>query len=101
MQRGFWVNGVDTLRDYLRSVESFTNASQAERIACPTLLTRAENDPVADTAEALFDRLRCPKKLIRFTAADGADGHCEMGNRSLLNRRVLYWLDEVLGTPGR
>ena len=31
---------------------------------------------------------------MRFTAAEGADGHCEMTNRSLLNRRVLDWLDE-------
>jgi hypothetical protein len=34
---------------------------------------------------------------MRFTAAEGADGHCEMANRSLLNRRVLDWLDEQLG----
>ncbi len=26
---------------------------------------------------------------MHFSAAEGADGHCEMGNRSLLNRRVL------------
>jgi len=35
--------------------------------------------------------------LMHFTAAEGADGHCEMGNRSLLNRRVLDWLDEQFG----
>jgi pimeloyl-ACP methyl ester carboxylesterase len=96
VQRGFWVNGVDSLRDYLRSVERFTIADRVERITCPTLITRAENDPIADTAESLFEKLKCPKKLIRFTAADGAGGHCEMGNRSLLNRRVLDWLDDVL-----
>ncbi len=31
---------------------------------------------------------------MRFTVAEGAGGHCEMGNRSLLNNRVLDWLDE-------
>lgn len=96
VQRGFWVNGVDSLRDYLRSVERFTIADRVERIACPTLITRAENDPIADTAQTLFEKLACSKTLIRFTAADGADDHCEMGNRSLLNRRVLDWLDDVL-----
>ena len=44
-----------------------------------------------------MDALRCPKTLLRFTAAEGADGHCEMKNRSLLNRRVLDWLDEQFG----
>jgi hypothetical protein len=35
---------------------------------------------------------------VRFTTAEGAGGHCEMGNRSLLNARVLDWLDEQFGT---
>ena len=67
---------------------------RAELIRCPTLITQAENDPLAAGADAFYDALRCPKTLLRFTAAEGADGHCEMRNRSLLNRRVLDWLDE-------
>ena len=94
VQRGFWVHGVDNLRDYLASTELFTMKGRAELIRCPTLITKAENDPLAAEAEAFFDALRCPKTLLRFTAEGGADGHCEMQNRSLLNRRVLDWLDE-------
>ena len=30
-------------------------------------------------------------------AAEGAGEHCEIMNRSLLNRRVFDWLDGVLG----
>jgi pimeloyl-ACP methyl ester carboxylesterase len=44
VQRGFWVHGVQNLRDYLRSAELFTMDDRAERIRCPTLLTMAEND---------------------------------------------------------
>jgi hypothetical protein len=29
-------------------------------------------------------------------AAEGAGDHCEMTNRSLLNRTALDWLDETL-----
>lgn len=97
VQRGFWVNGTDTLRDYLRSVETFTMEGRAESIRCPTLLTLAERDPLTRSTETLFNRLTCPKALIRFTAEEGAGEHCEMMNRSLLNRRVLDWLDGVLG----
>src|SRR5262249_12748218 len=80
--------------------EQFTMRDRAEAIACPTLVTMAENDPLAAGAETFFDALRGPKKaLLRFTAAEGADGHCEMQNRSLLNRRVLDWLDETLVYP--
>ena len=96
VQRGFWVHGVDNLRDYLASAELFTMRGRAEDIRCPTLITQAENDPLSSSAGAFFEALRCPKTLLRFTAAEGADGHCEMRNRSLLNRRVLDWLDEQL-----
>jgi hypothetical protein len=96
VQRGFWVHGVDNLRDYLRSVERFTMDGRAELIRCPTLLTKAEGDPLTAYAQAFFDALRCSKDLIRFTSAEGASGHCEMQNRSLLNRRILDWLDVVL-----
>jgi hypothetical protein len=36
------------------------------------------------------------ERLIKFTAAEGAGDHCEMMNRSLVNRAVLEWLDEIL-----
>jgi pimeloyl-ACP methyl ester carboxylesterase len=94
VQRGYWVHGVGNLRDYLRSAEQFTMDGRAELIRCPTLLTLAEQDPLTGSAQSFLDRLRCPKDLMRFTAAEGAGEHCEMTNRSLLNGRVLDWLDE-------
>ncbi|MNU11392.1 hypothetical protein D3C72_2592100 [compost metagenome] len=56
-------------------------------------MTIAENDPLAAGTQAFFDQLRCPKALTRFSAAEGAGDHCEGANRSLLNRRVLDWID--------
>lgn len=99
VQRGYWVHGVNDLRSYLASTELFTMRGRAELIRCPTLITQAENDALSAGAEAFFDALRCPKTLMRFSAAEGAGGHCEMGNRSLLNGRVLDWLDEQFGNP--
>ena len=94
-QRGFWVHGVDNLRDYLRSAELFTMEGRAELITCPVLLTMAEHDVIAATTPSFFDALRCPKTMLRFSASEGAGDHCEIMNRSLLNRRVLDWLDEL------
>ncbi len=99
VQRGYWVNGAADLGDYLRKVESFTMRGREELIRCPTLFTMAENDPLAVDTPPFFDALTCPKKLFTFRAEEGADGHCEMGNRSLLNQRVLDWLDDVLANP--
>lgn len=95
-QRGYWVNGVDDLRDYLRSIVPYTLKDRAELIQCPTLLTMAEEDPLGGSAPQLFDALTCPKQLVKFTAAEGAGMHCEQQNRSLLNRTVFDWLDGVL-----
>jgi pimeloyl-ACP methyl ester carboxylesterase len=97
VKRGFWVHGVDSLRNYIRATAPFTLDGWIEKIRCPILLTAAEHDPLSAGAEALFARLLCPKRLIRFTAVEGAGDHCEMRNRSLLNRRVLDWLDVTLG----
>jgi hypothetical protein len=42
-----------------------------------------------------------PKELVRFTAAEGAGGHCECAARVLYHQRVFDWLDEVLEAPSR
>jgi alpha-beta hydrolase superfamily lysophospholipase len=94
-QRALWVHGVDSLREYLTEIQSYTLAGRVESIACPTLVTVAENDPLAATSRKLFDGLRSPKTLISFTSAEGAGNHVETFNRSLLNSRVYDWLDDV------
>ena len=97
VQRGLWVHQVDTLMDYLRACVSFRLSDRVGAIACPTLITMAENDPVAMNAKRLYDALTCPKTLVRFTAADGADDHCEGSARSVYFQRAYDWLDNVLG----
>jgi alpha-beta hydrolase superfamily lysophospholipase len=101
MQRGYWVHGVNNLRDYLASIEHYTLDGRLESIRCPTLVTMAEGDRLAHSAAALFEALGCPKQLLRFSAAEGAGSHCEMQNRSLFNQRALDWLDEQLQPGGR
>jgi hypothetical protein len=93
LRRGYWVQGVRTVRNFLKSVDTFTLDGRIDLVRCPTLLTMAENDSLSESVPEVYEGLRCPKTLIRFTASEGAGDHCEMQNRSLLNRRVLDWLD--------
>jgi len=94
VQRGFWVNGVSDLKSFLaRSAEY--RIDRVADIRCPVLLTRAEGDPLAAGVPAFAAALP-DATVIDFTAAEGAGGHCSMQNRSLLNRRALDWLDDVL-----
>jgi acetyl esterase/lipase len=96
VQRGFWVNGVSDLRAFLRKSAEFTLADRIGDIRCATLVTRAQNDQLAAGVQAFYDALTVQKTLLEFTAAEGAGDHCEMFNRSLLNGRVLDWLDDTL-----
>lgn len=84
------------LRGLIAKTVQFTLRDRAADLTCPVLLTRAENDAVAadvgDFAAALAD-----VTILGFTAAEGAGAHCEMMNRSLVNRRCLDWLDGVFG----
>jgi pimeloyl-ACP methyl ester carboxylesterase len=96
VQRAFWVHGVDSLSDYLKVSEDYTLKEVADQIRCPTLLTWAESDPLSWNAERIYQSLRCPKELIRFTDAEGAGDHCEVKARPLFHQRAFDWLDETL-----
>lgn len=98
VQRGFWANGVDNIRDFLVKSNRFTLQGRIDMIKCPTLLTAAENDRVNTIGdiESFFNTLQCSKDLIKFYANRGAGDHCEMNNRSLVNRKILDWTDSAI-----
>jgi pimeloyl-ACP methyl ester carboxylesterase len=96
VQRGQWVHGVHTHGQYLLDLARYRLSDVVHQIRCPTLVAAAEGDSVSAAADRIYDALACPKRLIRFTAADGTQGHCEGGNRSRFNQQVFDWLDETL-----
>jgi len=95
-QRALWVHGVDSMMDYLRITPQYRLSDRADKIRCPTLITWAENDPIAGFAEKLYEALTCPKMLLRFTNAEGAGDHCEVNARTLFHQRAFDWLDGTL-----
>jgi Alpha/beta hydrolase family len=99
VSRGFWVNGSRNLQEFLAQTEEYTLEGRGGDIACPTLLTVPENDPLADSYQSFVKALGDRATVIHFTAAEGAGQHCEMFNRTRLNRRVFDWLDDTLGRP--
>ncbi|MGA8115653.1 MAG: alpha/beta fold hydrolase [Actinocatenispora sp.] len=97
LQRGLWVHGQATLFDYFVDACRYRVSDVAGHIGCPTLLTQAEHDPLGARAEKLYAALTVDRKaLIRFTAAEGAGGHCETTARRLFHERVYDWLDDTL-----
>jgi alpha-beta hydrolase superfamily lysophospholipase len=100
LQRGLWVHGAKSLGAYAEAAMAMTLEGRTGMIRCPTLLTTAENDPLSHGAEALAAEIGATATLMRFTAADGTGGHCEMGNRSLAMLRMLDWLAATLRLDG-
>jgi pimeloyl-ACP methyl ester carboxylesterase len=96
VQRAYWVHGVESLAEYLKISELYSLKEVAGQIRCPTLLTWAESDPLSWNAERVYESLRCPKEVIRFTDAEGAGDHCEAKTRPLFHQRAFDWLEETL-----
>jgi pimeloyl-ACP methyl ester carboxylesterase len=90
--------GVDSLPAWLRRLKDFTAGGTLANIECPTLAMAGEGEG-AETA-AQFERycreVKGPVTRRMFTAEEGADMHCQVGNLSLSNAVVYDWLSEVL-----
>ena len=85
-------------REFLRKALDYNlRDGVAEKIRCPALVGDAEGDPFfKGQADELFNHLTCKKTLLRFTKAEGAGAHCQMGAGRLAFARIFDWLDETL-----
>ncbi|GAA3436726.1 hypothetical protein [Kutzneria kofuensis] len=102
LNHGMFVTATRTPRQFLASMIDYHVADGiAERITCPTLVCKAESDLFfAGQPEALYEHLTCPKTLLEFTAAEGADAHCHVGAQRLAFTRICDWLDDTLEVAG-
>ncbi|MEZ5207644.1 MAG: hypothetical protein R2690_11860 [Acidimicrobiales bacterium] len=97
-KRAFWTNGASTLQELVTELSRWTLTPELlAQVTTPILVASAENDRASTDTDALFAGLPGPKTRMHFTAAEGADMHCEMLNRSLANRRFLDWIDDQVG----
>jgi dienelactone hydrolase len=99
-------NGIFTFRasspaDYFLKALDYTLAGVAEKITCPTLVVDSEGDRwYPGQARQLFDALTCDKTFVNFTAAEGAEDHCQAGSPLLSAQRMFDWLQETFSRVG-
>ena len=95
---GMYATGAKSPRGYFaRALEFNVKDGVAEKISCPTLVMEAEDDLFfKGQPQKLFDHLTCRKSMIRFTHAEGAGAHCQVGAGRLAFARMFDWLDETL-----
>ncbi|MGY1823130.1 alpha/beta hydrolase family protein [Geodermatophilus sp. SYSU D00079] len=82
--------------DFFTAARAYTlPADVVGRITCPVLVTDPEHEQFwPGQPQRLYDLLPGPRALVRFTAAEGADGHCEPVAAGLRGERLFDWLDE-------
>jgi hypothetical protein len=69
----------------------------AQRIRCPLLITDPENEQFwPGQSRRLAELVGGSATLMPFTAAEGADGHCEPRAPVLRAQRIFDWLDDQI-----
>lgn len=84
--------------DTLTEVHRYTlTDAEAALIRTPLLITEPEDEQFwPGQSERLADAAGGPTELSRFTAAEGANVHCQPMARQLTDARMFGWLDTTL-----
>jgi hypothetical protein len=63
------------------------------QIQCPLFIADPDDEQFwPGQSQEVYDALVCPKTLVRFTAEEGANWHCEPKARALYDQRLFDWL---------
>ncbi len=98
MTQGLWTFGISEISAFLQDLKKYTMNGIAGQIQCPCLVMEAENDMFfRGQPQQIYDALKAPKQLFKFTREDGAENHCQSGAVAYKDEVVFNWLDETLG----
>lgn len=88
----------ETYYDTITSVLEYKlDAETAAQIKAPLLITSPENEQFwPGQSKALAKLTPEVSEIVKFTEAEGADGHCQPLARTLTHERVFDWLDAKL-----
>ncbi|WP_199847329.1 alpha/beta hydrolase family protein [Streptomyces sp. IGB124] len=90
--------GIESPYDLLTEVARYDLTGVLDRITVPLLVTSPEGEHFwPGQARRLYEALPGEKAFVEFTAAEGADLHCEPLGRALFEQRVFDWLAARLG----
>jgi dienelactone hydrolase len=83
--------------DLYQEVASYRLGDEVTHITTPLLITDPDDEQFfPGQPQQLHDLVPGTTKLIRFTADEGANGHCEPMARSLRDTRIFDWLEGYL-----
>lgn len=95
-----WVLGQDSIEDCLPISDHFTLKGVLDRIRVPVYITHGADDrqiPVDDARRTYEECVNAPEKELRiFSAEEGGEQHCSIGNMSLATNAMADWVADVL-----
>lgn len=90
--------GAKGYAETLEAVKQYTLVDRAAAIVTPVLAIAAEGEQFwSGQSQRLRELAPDVTTVAEFTAAEGADLHCQPLARGLTEQRMLDWLDERLG----
>ena len=97
MIHGMYTFGVSSPAEYLEKLSYMTLDGRVGKITTPVLVVDSENDTTfPGQPKKLYESLSGEKTFLMFTAAEGADLHCQAGAADLFWQKTYEWLNEVL-----
>jgi alpha-beta hydrolase superfamily lysophospholipase len=96
LEKFCWQAGVSKISEALEMAQC-AKVEKINEITCPVLcmVGEGESEEQMTQAREFYDALTSPKEFRIFTAADGADAHCQINNLFLLHQVLFDWLDRV------
>ena len=89
----------DSRFDLYQEVMRYRLGDEVRHIRTPLLITAPEDEQFwPGQSQALHDLLPGTKELVRFTAAEGANRHCEPMGLAIRDTRIFDWLDRYLAS---
>jgi dienelactone hydrolase len=93
--------GTTSYAEVLILTNEYNSRGVVGQIRCPMLIANPEGEQFwPGQSQELYDLLPGPKTLVHFTAAEGADLHCEPKALGLRAERFFNWLDDQLRAGG-
>ncbi|MEA3456922.1 MAG: prolyl oligopeptidase family serine peptidase, partial [Campylobacterota bacterium] len=86
-----------SLYQQFKLVESYNVSDIIDQIECPIFIANPDNEQFwPGQSKEVYNALKCPKTIVRFTADEGANWHCEPKARALYDQRMFDWLATVM-----
>ena len=94
---GMYTFGVSTPSDYFLKLAEMTLDGRIQNIMAPVLVVDSENDTTfPKQPQKLYASLIGSKEFVMFTAAEGADLHCQAGASQIFWQEAFAWIDKAL-----